>query len=319
MSSPTPLARSAARQLQRPDAAEPGDAHAGPIRLADLAPPPAPPCEPAAVRFAPGAAGAVLRAMSRQSGAPVARLTHGDAGAPTASPPPSDAVARRDDGAAASQEGFPDALHVPISSMRRVIADRLAASKRDAPHYYMSTDCVADALLGMRSDLNASLPADEQLSVNDLLLTLVARCLRDHQALNSAWAGDAIAHFEQVNLAVAVSVEGGLVTPVLRGAERMGLREMHRETQALIDAARRRALPREAFQGGTFTVSNLGMILAVAAAQRRVVALDDERSAVRRVMTLTLSVDHRVADGVAGAEFLQDLKKLIEDPRRAIL
>jgi pyruvate dehydrogenase E2 component (dihydrolipoamide acetyltransferase) len=187
----------------------------------------------------------------------------------------------------------------------------------------------------MRRDLNALLPEGERLSVNDLVLSLVARCLLRHPALNAAWAGDAIARFDAVNLAVAVAVEGGLVTPVLRGAERLGLRDVAREMRTLADAARRRALPTEAFQGGTFTVSNLGMypvsqfaaivnppqaaILAVAAAERRVVALDDQHSAVRRVMSVTLSVDHRVADGVAGAEFLADLKALVEDPRRALL
>ena len=115
----------------------------------------------------------------------------------------------------------------------------------------------------------------------------------------------------------------------------MGLRALAAEARRLADAARRRALPGDAFDGGTFTVSNLGMypvsqfaaivnppqaaILAVAAAERRVVALDDERSAVRRIMTVTLSVDHRVADGVAGAQFLADFKALVEDPRRAVL
>jgi pyruvate dehydrogenase E2 component (dihydrolipoamide acetyltransferase) len=216
-----------------------------------------------------------------------------------------------------------------------VIADRLAASKRDAPHYYMSSECQADALLAMRRDLNATLPESARLSVNDLILGFTAHCLARHPALNAAWGGDDIVTFQHVNLAVAVAVDGGLVTPVLRHAEALSLRQIHAQMQELMDAARRRALPREAFAGGTFTVSNLGMypisqfaaivnppqaaILAVAAAQRRVVAVDAARSAVRRVMTLTLSVDHRVADGVAGAEFLSDLRALIEEPRRALL
>jgi pyruvate dehydrogenase E2 component (dihydrolipoamide acetyltransferase) len=325
----TPLAASAARQLRRdPQALDEGDARVPLSRLVQTRPAAATPTAP---RFAADAGGAVLRSMARQTGTGIDALRGSGTPATTA------AAAEPQDTAQelGEEQGFPPAQRLPLSGMRRVIAARLAASKRDAPHYYMSTDCHADPLLGMRRDLNALLPEGERLSVNDLVLSLVARCLVRHPALNAAWAGDAIARFDGVNLAVAVAVEGGLVTPVLRGAERLGLRDVAREMRTLADAARRRALPTEAFQGGTFTVSNLGMypvsqfaaivnppqaaILAVAAAERRVVALDDQHSAVRRVMSVTLSVDHRVADGVAGAEFLADLKALVEDPRRALL
>lgn len=330
MTDATALARSAARQAGRGiDDFEPSGAR---LRLRDVTG-----GEPAAVppeaTARPVGGGAVLRAMARQSGmtaeqlratAPVAQ------GAPAA-PPPSPAQGTDLD----PQSGFPPSRREPLTPMRRVIAARLATSKREAPHYYMSAECLADPLLAMRRDLNAALPPEERLSVNDLVLKLTACCLARDPRLNAAWAGDAIARFEQVNLAVAVAVGGGLVTPVLRDAGAMGLRRLHAEMRALADAARRRALPKEAYQGGSFTVSNLGMypvshfaaivnppqaaILAVAAAERRAVALDDERTAVRRVMTVTLSVDHRVADGVAGAEFLADFKALVEEPRRALL
>jgi len=330
MSDATPLARSAARQAQRDiDELARGGAR---VTLADVSAPRAATAAPPP-RLRDGAAGAVAQAMARQSGVAVT------AQAPPRSSAPAAAQRGVDDDPVAprlgEEHGFPPSRRTPLTNMRRVIADRLAASKRDAPHYYMSVECIADALLDMRRDMNATLPGDEQLSVNDLILGLTARCLARHPALNAAWAGDAIVTFQHVNLAVAVAVDGGLVTPVLRMADRLSLRAVHAQMQSLLEAARRRALPREAFQGGTFTLSNLGMypvsqfaaivnppqaaILAVAAAQRRVVALDDERSAIRRVMTLTLSVDHRVADGVAGAALLADLRALIEEPRRALL
>ena len=337
MSEATPLARSAARQAERAieelAAARGGGAR---VTLADVIGPRADRQACATPRLRDGAAGAVAQAMARQSGVDIAALARG------AALPAAHAAMRGDTVAAHSgtaeldeAHGFPPSRRTRLSGMRRVIADRLAASKRDTPHYYMSSECQADALLAMRRDLNAALPEPARLSVNDLILGFTAHCLARHPALNAAWGGDGIVTFEHVNLAVAVAVDGGLVTPVLRHAEALSLRQIHAQMQQLMDAARRRALPREAFAGGTFTVSNLGMypvsqfaaivnppqaaILAVAAAQRRVVAVDDERSAVRRVMTLTLSVDHRVADGVAGAEFLADLRALIEEPRRALL
>jgi len=332
---PTPLALSAARQLY-PDAQADGGAAPGPARLADLGMPLSRPAPVRTPGLATASTGAVRRSMTRQTGTRYALQGIHDgiafaAGAATAAPTTTRPATAGIDGA----DGYPPMERIPVAGMRRVIAERLAASKRDAPHYYMSAECLADPLLAMRRDLNMVLPAEERLSVNDLVLKLVAHCLARHPGLNAAWDVDTIVRFAHVNLAVAVAVEGGLVTPVLRGAERLGLRQIRAEMTALVDAARRRALPREAFQGGTFTVSNLGMypvsqfaaivnppqaaILAVAGAQRRVVALDDERSAVRRVMTVTLSVDHRVADGVAGAEFLADFKALVEEPRRALL
>ena len=365
-----PLAASAARQLDRrldDDLASRAGAGAR-VTVDALAPPRGAAPDPVAPRLAHGSDGAVAKSMARQSGvadpAPAAGLAAGSGGAVlcamarqtgvsmdtlraaargrggAAPPAPAPGSPRVPDAPAPAADldparGFPPSQRSALSGMRRVIAERLSTSKRDAPHYYMSADCVADPLLAMRRDFNALLPEDERLSVNDLVLALTARCVARHPALNAAWAGDAIARFDHVNLAVAVSVEGGLVTPVLRGADRMSLRALAAEARRLADAARRRALPGDAFDGGTFTVSNLGMypvsqfaaivnppqaaILAVAAAERRVIALDDERSAVRRIMTVTLSVDHRVADGVAGAQFLADFKALVEDPRRAVL
>lgn len=339
MSEATPLARSAARQAERAieelAAAREGGAR---VMLADVIGPRADRQACATPRLRDGAGGAVAQAMARQSGVDIAVLA-----SVRGVPLPAAHAAMRGAAVAADiataeldeAHGFPPSRRTRLSGMRRVIADRLAASKRDAPHYYMSSECQADALLAMRRDLNATLSESARLSLNDLILGFTAHCLARHPALNAAWGGDDIVTFQHVNLAVAVAVDGGLVTPVLRHAEALSLRQIHAQMQELMDAARRRALPREAFAGGTFTVSNLGMypvsqfaaivnppqaaILAVAAAQRRVVAVDDARSAVRRVMTLTLSVDHRVADGVAGAEFLSDLRALIEEPRRALL
>ena len=347
MSEASALARSAARQARRAieDVAAARDD--GRVSITDITGTATAVATPQPPRLRDGASGALARAMARQSGLTIAELPGATStrAAPLAAITPLRTAAVRatspikdrapDEATFDERQGFPPSRRLALSSMRRVIADRLSTSKREAPHYYMSVDCQADALLAMRRDLNATLPEGERLSVNDLILAMTAHCLAHHRALNAAWAGDALVEFEHVNLAVAVAVDGGLVTPVLRHADALSLGAIHAGMQALMDAARRRALPREAFQGGTFTVSNLGMypisqfaaivnppqaaILAVAAAQRRVVALDDTRSAVRQVMSLTLSVDHRVADGVAGAEFLAELRALIEEPRRALL
>lgn len=277
-------------------------------------------------RIAPDASGAVASAALRQRGTPLDAIVHGE---PIATDAPQSEVLALEDSA------FPPYERIALSPTRRTIAERLSASKSQAPHFYMSIDVSMHALLAMRADLNALLAPDVKLSVNDVFLKLVANTLSRHRSLNAAWIGDAVACFHQVNLAVAVAVDGGLLTPVIRDAANKGLRAIARETHELIAAARERRLAKEAFAGGTFTISNLGMygvrdfaaiinppqaaILAIAGVRRELVPDDRDRPVTAERTTLTLSVDHRVADGVSGAEFLNALKTNVEEPRRLLL
>jgi pyruvate dehydrogenase E2 component (dihydrolipoamide acetyltransferase) len=216
-------------------------------------------------------------------------------------------------------------------NMRRVIAERLAQSKREAPHFYMSLDCGADALMDFRQSLTDS---GAQVSLNDLILKVTATTLKDVPALNSAWSDAGIRRFRSVDLAVAVAIEGGLITPVIRGADKKRIAEIADEMRDLVNRARTGQLSREEYQGGTFTVSNMGMygvdhftavinppqaaILAVGTASERPVVQNGIVTSAN-MMTCSLSVDHRVTDGVAAAEFLQTFKRLAEDPRLLLL
>ena len=216
-------------------------------------------------------------------------------------------------------------------NMRRVIAERLAKSKREAPHFYMSLDCVADALLDLKRSL---IDSGAQVSLNDLILKVTATTLKRVPALNAAWSDAGIRTFRSVDLAVAVAIEGGLITPVLRQADSKRVAQIAAEMRDLVIRARAGQLSREEYQGGTFTVSNMGMygvsrftavinppqaaILAVGAASERPVAENGVVSTAN-MTTCSLSVDHRVTDGVAAAEFLQTFKQLAEDPRLLLL
>jgi pyruvate dehydrogenase E2 component (dihydrolipoamide acetyltransferase) len=209
--------------------------------------------------------------------------------------------------------------------------ERLAQSKREAPHFYMSLDCGADALMDFRQSLTDS---GAQVSLNDLILKVTATTLKDVPALNSAWSDAGIRRFRSVDLAVAVAIEGGLITPVIRGADKKRIAEIADEMRDLVNRARTGQLSREEYQGGTFTVSNMGMygvdhftavinppqaaILAVGTASERPVVQNGIVTSAN-MMTCSLSVDHRVTDGVAAAEFLQTFKRLAEDPRLLLL
>lgn len=236
------------------------------------------------------------------------------------------------DGDTAFHGGFEPEFDIQTpDNMRRVIAERLVKSKREAPHFYMSLDCGAGALLDLKKSMTAS---GAQVSLNDLILKVTATTLKQVPALNVAWSDAGIRQFRSVDLAVAVAIEGGLITPVVRGAERKRISEIAEEMRDLVSRARQGKLSREEYQGGTFTVSNMGMygvehftavinppqaaILAVGAASERPVALNGAL-ATATMMTCSLSVDHRVTDGVAAAEFLQIFKRLAEDPRLLLL
>jgi pyruvate dehydrogenase E2 component (dihydrolipoamide acetyltransferase) len=218
---------------------------------------------------------------------------------------------------------------LPLTNMRKVIARRLTEAKQQIPHFYLTIDCELDALLELRSRLNARPGADYKLSVNDFVIKAVALAIRRKPDVNASFGGDRIYRYRSIDISVAVATPGGLITPIVREADRKGLSTISNEMRELAARAREGKLKPEEFQGGGFSISNLGMygirefaavinppqacILAVGAGEKRAVVKNDEL-AIATVMTCTLSVDHRVVDGALGAEFLQEFKTLIEDP-----
>ncbi len=227
---------------------------------------------------------------------------------------------------------------VPNSTVRKTIAKRLAASKREIPHYYLTIHCNIDALMGLRADLNSRAPAEGpgayKLSVNDFVVRAIALALRQYPDANSSWTDEAIRIFDTVDVCVAVAAPGGLITPVIRNADQKGLATISGEIRTLAAKARDGKLKPEDYQGGGFTVSNLGMygisefaaiinppqscLLSVGAAEQRPV-VKDGALAIATMMSCTLSADHRSVDGAKGAEFLAVFKRLIEDPLTMLL
>ena len=238
-------------------------------------------------------------------------------------------------GAAPSADvpGLPAYDEIPNSNMRKVIAKRLTESKQFAPHFYLTVDCEIDELLKVRKDLNAKSDA-YKLSVNDLVIRAAAVALKQVPAANASWTEKAIRIYKQVDISVAVAIDGGLITPVIKDAGSKGLIEISSSMKDLATRARAGKLAPDEFQGGTFSISNLGMfgikdfaavinppqgaILAVGAGEQRAV-VKNGALAIATVMSCTLSVDHRVVDGAIGAEFLAAFKKLVEDPLTMLL
>lgn len=221
----------------------------------------------------------------------------------------------------------------PLTQMRKTIARRLTASMQEAPHFYLKVSVSMEKVAQWRARLNEL--ADVKISFNDFILKACALALRKHPLLNASWTGDAIRVFHDIHIGFAVAVEEGLIVPVLRHADRKGLADIAKETQALAEKARQRKLTPEEYSGSTFSVSNLGMfgiedftavinppeaaILAVGAIQPTPIVGETGEISVQRRMRLTLSCDHRVVDGATGAQFLQTLKLLLEEPERLLL
>ena len=227
---------------------------------------------------------------------------------------------------------------VPHTSVRKVIARRLAEAKATIPHFYVSVDVEIDAMMKLRADLNAKSAADGpgafKLSVNDLVIKAAALTLRRVPKVNASWTDEALVLYDDVDISVAVSIADGLITPIVRQADRKGLAAISNEMKDLAARAKAGKLKPEEFQGGGFSISNMGMygvsnfaaiinppqsaILAVAAGQQRAV-VKGGALAVATVMTCTLSVDHRVVDGALGAEWLAEFKRIVEDPLSLML
>jgi len=217
----------------------------------------------------------------------------------------------------------------PLSGMRKVVARRLSESNNNVPDFPLTVDCEIDALLAMRKELNGQAPEGVKVSVNDMLIRACALALKHVHAANASFTPDGIAYHHHADVAVAVALDGGLITPIVRQAENKGLSTISTEMKDLASRAREMKLKPQEYQGGTFSISNLGMmgiksfgsivnephgmILSVGAGGPRPVVKDGEL-AIATVMTVTLTCDHRVVDGALGAEWLGVFKRYVESP-----
>ena len=220
----------------------------------------------------------------------------------------------------------------PADRMRQTIAARLTASKTTVPHFYLELDCQLDNLLTFRQQANQSLDkiGGKKISINDMLVRACAQALMAVPEANASWAGEEILHYKDANISVAVAIEGGLITPVVRQAQTKSLNKISEEIADLAQRAKSGKLKPHEYQGGSFSISNLGMfgvkafsaiinppesmILAVGKAERRFIEDDNGNPVGATLLSVTLSCDHRVVDGALGARWLSSFKNFIENP-----
>lgn len=217
------------------------------------------------------------------------------------------------------------------NNMRKVIAKRLVDSKQNIPHFYLTIECIMDPVLEARAELNTNFGDNKnnKLSVNDFVIMASAKGLKEVPQANASWRDDAIIMYNNIDISIAVAIEGGLITPIIRNADQKTITNISTQMKDLAKRARENSLKPEEFQGGGFSISNLGMygvlnfnaiinppqgcILAVGMSRKKAVVIDDN-IAIKTVMEVTLSCDHRVVDGATGALFLASFKKYIESP-----
>ena len=252
--------------------------------------------------------------------------------APAAAAPKPQAPASAPKAAPAAQPIFtaPGDQRVPHTSIRKVIARRMLESKQTVPHFYLTSEFEIDALLAARQAINTVLEKKgTKVSVNDMVIKACAKALRDHPDCNASWTEDEMIQYGAVDISVAVATDRGLITPIVRNADLKGLAQIAIDMKDLAARAKVGKLKLEEFQGGGFTISNLGMfgvkdfaaiinppqamILAVGVGEERVVARKGQM-VIRNMMNCTLAVDHRVVDGAMGAQFLQTLRGYVEQP-----
>jgi pyruvate dehydrogenase E2 component (dihydrolipoamide acetyltransferase) len=357
---PRPVApppSAAAPQAPAPQAAAPQPAKpAAPApAVAASAPAPKPAPAPAANGHAPGArvfASPLARRLAEQSkidlaairgSGPHGRIVKHDveaalkggtapraaaqaARAPVSMPAPGGGITRYSRDQVHALAGGTAFTEVPITGMRRVIANRLAESEV-VPHYFLTVDCELDALLKLRSEVNEGLGI--KTSVNDYVIKAAALALRKQPMVNASWSEDAILKWEEVHVSVAVALPEGLITPIIKNADKKPIPQISSEMRDLAERAKAGKLKLEEFQGGTISISNLGMfgtkqftavinppqsaIIAIGAGEKRPVVKNDQL-AVATVMSCTGTFDHRIVDGALGAQFMSAFKKLIEVP-----
>ena len=223
---------------------------------------------------------------------------------------------------------------VKNSAMRKTIAERLVKSKNEAPHFYLSLDCNIDLLLKVRKAINSKSNDEYKISVNDMIIKASSAALLKVPKANASWENENTKYFNNTDISVAVAIEGGLITPIVKNVQSKGLLEISMDMKDLANKAKDGKLQPEEYLGGSFSISNLGMygikefsavinppqgcILAVGSGEKRVIVIKDEIS-IATIMTVTLSCDHRVVDGAVGAEFLSEFKNFIENPSLMLL
>ena len=349
----------------KPVAASPAPAASKPAAAAEPAMPAEPKTTPAAAPKPPAPAhnghdrifaSPLARRMASQAGIDIGQLTgtgpHGrivkadidtvlrggapqrapSPAAPAAAPKAPPMAATANMAQVAALAGNAPYTPVPHTSMRRTIARRLTEVQQSVPVFYLTVDCEIDALLKARADVNAQ--SESKISVNDFVIKAAALALRKVPAVNASWSEDAVLRWNRVDISVAVALEDGLITPIIRNADQKGLAQISAEMKDLAARAKANKLKLEEFQGGTFSISNLGMfgvseftavinppqscILAVAAGIQQPVVRNGAVG-VATVMRCTISCDHRVVDGATSAQFMNAFKKYIESPVTMLL
>jgi pyruvate dehydrogenase E2 component (dihydrolipoamide acetyltransferase) len=284
-----------------------------------------------------GPHGRIVKADIEAGGEKAVPVVARETAAPAAAAPAPAAAAPKPAAAPAPAITAPH-KKIANSSMRKIIAKRLTESKQTVPHFYLTSNIEIDALLKLRAELNAKSPKEGssafKLSVNDLIIKACAVALRRHPQVNSSYTDEAIIQYDDVDISIAVSIPDGLITPIVRKADLLGLAAISAAMKDLGARAKTGKLKPDEYQGGGFSISNLGMfgipefsaiinppqsaILAVGAGEKRAVVKGDA-VVIATMMTVTLSCDHRVVDGALGAEFLATLKAIIEDPLSLML
>ena len=220
------------------------------------------------------------------------------------------------------------------SSMRKTIAERLVKSKNEAPHFYLSIDCNIEQLLKARSTINSKSNNEYKISVNDMIIKAASATLLKVPKANASWENENTRYFKNTDISVAVAIDGGLITPIIKNVEFKGLLEISNEMKTLAQKAKEGKLKPEDYIGGSFSISNLGMygikefsavinppqgcILAIGVGEQRAIVTNNQIS-IATMMTVTLSCDHRVVDGAVGAEYLSKFKEFIENPSLMLL
>jgi pyruvate dehydrogenase E2 component (dihydrolipoamide acetyltransferase) len=329
-----PQPRSEDPAARQPSPASGADAPAHPMRVAATAPA-APSDQPAATATGRVKASPLAKKIAAQSGVDL-RVIQGSG--------PGGRIVRRDVEAAATRTAAavpaavtvadgPEYEDVALSQMRAIIAKRMPLSKAPVPHFYVTSEVAMDRAWALREELNA-LEGQPKISLNDLVVRACALTLLEHPGVNASFQGESIRVFHRAHIGIAVALDEGLITPVLRDCQAKSLTQIAVEARNLAERARVRKLRASELSGATFSISNLGMfdvaafsaiinppegaILAVGSV-RRLPVVDGEAVTVGRRMALTLSCDHRVMDGAMGARFLQDVKRRLEEPLRLLV
>ena len=346
---PAPATAPKAAATPAPAASKPAPAAAAPAAQAAAAPAPAASAPAAKPAAAPSGgrifASPLAKRIAAEKGLDLSRITGSgpngrivkadvESAKPGAAPAaaPIAAGAPRVAPSPAGQPVFvaPGDTRVPHTSIRKVIARRMLESKQTVPHFYLTVDLEIDALLAARQAINAvAEKKGTKVSVNDMVIKACAKALRDHPECNASWTEDEMIQYGAVDISVAVATDRGLITPIVRNADLKGLAQIASEMKDLAARAKVGKLKLDEFQGGGFTISNLGMfginsfsaiinppqamILAVGMGEERVVVRKGQ-VVVRNMMSCTLAVDHRVVDGAMGAQYLQTLRAYVEQP-----